>query len=285
VNSVISNNGTGAVPVVYDGRSTGKLILAGANTFSGALIINNGILEVGTVNAGAAAGPLGQGTAAVGNILLNGGIFRANLSANGSTDKGFTVSAHSTIEVVANTLTLNTTLNGVVGELYQLVALNAGILKKTGAGTLELKDLATNANNAHLSIEVVAGTLLLNKVTTAAISAIDLAGAAGLIIDGHASVSPTVRISGSGGNQISDTSSVVVKSGTVNGVLDLNSLSETIDGLAGDGTVTTNGTSTLAVGGNNSAGLSPYTPAAAAAGVNATGLNYFSGTLSNGTGT
>jgi fibronectin-binding autotransporter adhesin len=278
VNSVISNNGSGVVPVSYDGRSTGKLILAGANTFTGALIINKGTLEVATVNSVAAAGPLGQGTAAVGNILLNGGTFRANLSANGATDKGFTVNAPSTIEVVANTLTLNTTLNGVAPELYQLGALNAGILKKTGNGTLELRNLTTAANNANLSIEVAAGTLLLNQASTSAISAIDLPGGAGLIVG----TTGTVRLGNSSGNQISDTSSVVLNG---SGSFDLAGFSETIDGLAGNGTVTTNGNSTLTLGGNNSAGLSPYTPAAAAAGVNATGLNSFSGTLSDGTGT
>ncbi|WP_396274878.1 beta strand repeat-containing protein, partial [Hyphomonas sp.] len=290
VSSAIVNNGgtTGATQVVYDGRSTGKLILSGANTFTGAITINKGVLEVATVNNGAAAGPLGQATAGAANILLTGGTFRANLGTDGATDRGFTVQGRSTIDVVANTLTINSTVIGVPTERYHYSALNAGILRKTGAGTLELKDLAVNANNANLSVEVVAGTLLLNKTTTSAISAVDLAGGAALIIDSvGVGSAPTVRISGTGGNQISDASSVVVNGGAVNGVLDLNGLSETIDGLAGSGTVTTGiaGTATLSVGGNNSANISPYTLAAAAAGMNATGLNNFSGTLSDGSGT
>ncbi|MDP2324067.1 MAG: autotransporter-associated beta strand repeat-containing protein, partial [Gammaproteobacteria bacterium] len=291
VNSVIANNGgtTGNSPVVYDGRSTGKLILAGANTFTGSITINKGVLEVATVNNAAVAGTLGQSTAGAGNILLNGGTFRANLSGNGATDHGFTVNAPSTIEVVANSLTINSTLLGVASANAQIGVLNAGILKKTGAGTLELKDLATNANNANLSIEVVEGVLLLNKVTSSTISAVDLAGGAALIIDSSAAGdAPRVVISGTGGNQISDVSSVVVKGDdTVKGVLDLNGFNETIDGLAGSGIVTTGvaGTSTLTVGGNNSAGLSAYTLAAAAAGVNATGLNHFFGTISDGLGT
>jgi autotransporter-associated beta strand protein len=294
--AIVNNNGTtGATQVVYDGRSTGKLILSGANTFTGAISINRGVLEVTTLNSVAFAGSLGQGTAASGNILLNGGTFRANLSADGATDKGFTVQGPSTIEVVLNTLTLNTTLNGpgaTSSDIYQNALLFAGILKKTGAGTLELKDLAVNANNANLSIEVVAGTLLLNKTTTdnvaaaSLISAIDLAGGAGLIINSVASgAAPTVLISGSGGNQISNTSSVVVRGDlAIKGVFDLNGLSETIDGLAGTGTVINNvvGTSTLSVGGNNSAGISAYTLAAAAAGVNATGLNNFGGVIQDG---
>jgi len=281
VNAVIANNGTTAIPVAYDGRSTGKLILAGANTFGGAIIINRGVLEVATVNSAAAAGPLGQGTAAAGNILLNGGTFRANLSANGTTNKGFTVNAPSTIDVVANTLTINSTALGVAtSDRNHLGILNAGILTKTGAGTLDLRNLTTAANNANLSILVSQGTLLLNQASTAAISAIDLPGSAGLIIDAGA----TARLgaTGTGGNQISNASSVVVKS---TGVFDLAGKSETIDGLAGDGIVQANGTSTLTVGGNNSAGISAYTLPAAVSGVNATGLNYFSGTLSDGSGT
>ncbi|NBS03596.1 MAG: hypothetical protein EBS72_16065, partial [Rhizobiales bacterium] len=80
---------------------------------------------------------------------------------------------------------------------------------------------------------------------------------------------------------------MVVNSGTVSGVFDLNGLSETIDGLAGGGSVTNtlgSTTSTLSLGGNNSAGLSAYTLAASAAGVNSTGLNSFSGALSDGAG-
>lgn len=288
VNSaIVNNNGTtGTTPVVYDGRSTGKLILAGANTFTGAIIINRGVLEVATVNDTTTAGALGQGTAGAGNILLNGGTFRANLSADGATNKGFTVNAPSVIEVVANTLTLNTTVLGLATANAQHNTQNVGLLRKTGAGTLALRDLAANANNANLSIEVAEGILILNKTTTAAISAVDLPNSAALIIgDAAAGPAPAVVISGTGGNQISDASSVVVRGDqAVKGVLDLNGLSETIDGLAGSGIVTSNvaGTAVLSLGGNNSAGLAPYTLAAAAAGVNATGLNNWFGTIQDG---
>jgi autotransporter-associated beta strand protein len=291
VNSaIVANNGTtGTTPVVYDGRSTGKLILAGNNTFTGSLIINRGTVEVSTVNDTTVPGPLGQGTAAVGNILLNGGTFRANLGANGATNKGFTVGGPSTIEVVANTLTINSTVRGVVtDDIYHYGALNAGILTKTGAGTLELRDLATNANNANLSVRVAGGTLLLNKTTTAAISAINLPGAAGVIVNAVAAGNaPTLRLSGTGGNQISNDSSVVVMGdNTVKGVFDLNGVSETIDGLAGTGIVETGaGTATLTFGGNNSANLAPYTLAAAAAGLNSNGLNHFGGVIQDGVGT
>ncbi len=361
VNSaVVNNNGTtGATQLSYDGRSTGKLILAGANTFTGSIFINKGVLEVGTVNSVASAGPLGQGTASATNILLNGGTFRANLTADGSTDKGFTVQAPSDLEVVANTLTLNSTLSGPGSDLYNLSAFLPGMLRKTGAGTLELRDLATgNTANFNLSVKVAAGTLLLNKATnntfalltgvsttnnstnvtvgntsglipgtpisgpgitggafiasvtnsttfvlstvataTASgvsltltpISAVNLAGGAGVIVDSVASgVAPVLRLSGTGGNQISDDSSVVVMGDkAVKGIFDLNGKSETIDGLAGGGIVRSGiaGTVTLSLGGNNSAGISAYTLAAAAAGVNTTGLNSFSGTIEDGSGT
>lgn len=285
VNSAIVNNGTGAAAVVSSG--SGKTVLAGANTFTGAIIINSGVLEVSSVNLSSVAGTLGQKTASSGDILLNGGTFRANLTADGTTDHGFTINAPSTIEVVANTLTLNATLIGVTSANAQYGALNAGNLKKTGAGTLELKDLAPNANNANLSIEVADGILLLNKTTTSSISAVDLAGGAALIIDSVASGSAaTAMISGTGGNQISDASSVYVRgNNAVKGMLDLNGLSETIDGLAGSGIVTNNvaaTTSTLTLGGNNSANISAYTLAAAAAGVNSTGLNNFRGVIQDG---
>ena len=200
VNSVIALHGTGAPPVVISGTGSGRVILAGNNTDTGALIINSGVLSVATVNVAATAGPLGQSAVGVGNILLNGGTLQYTNSASSGvttiTDHGITVNAPSTLEVTnsAGVLTLTSTLNGMAGTNAQNVVLNAGILKKTGLGTLDLKDAATNATNANLSIEVSAGTLLLDKTTTSAISAVDLAGGAALIID----AAGTARIAGYG---------------------------------------------------------------------------------------
>ncbi|NBR43455.1 MAG: hypothetical protein EBU04_11570, partial [Verrucomicrobia bacterium] len=61
VNSIIANNGSGAPALVNSG--SGKVILAGANTWTGVMYLNSGTLEVATVNLATAAGPLGKSSA------------------------------------------------------------------------------------------------------------------------------------------------------------------------------------------------------------------------------
>ncbi len=63
------------------------------------------------------------------------------------------------------------------------------------------------------------------------------------------------------------------------GTFDVNGATESIDGLAGGGTVTSTG-GALTIGASHDAALSAYTIGAAAAGVASTGLNNFTGTIS-----
>ena len=276
VNSVIANNGTGATTVVKSG--SGVTRLAGANTFTGAIYVNNGVLEYS--DASAAAKSLGSATVAAANIVMNGGALRYTGSTANTNIFGTTFNSVSAIDVPnsAATVTMGTTtaLSGTTG-----IAGVVGILQKTGAGALTF---AGNVDNANLSVEVVGGTLNLGKTSTSAIHSVSggVAGAA-LVIDSGA----TAKITSTGGDQILDGSSVVVKSG---GIFDLNGNSEAIDGLAGSGTasVTSTTAATLNLGGsstnaaasNNEDNIGAYTIAAANAGVASTGLNYFSGVIS-----
>jgi len=99
-------------------------------------------------------------------------------------------------------------------------------------------------DNVGLGLTASAGTVVLAKTSSGGVHAI---GGAGLTIDGGA----TVRLGGTGGDQIFDLTGAIV---TVNGTLDLNARSEGVTGLSGTGTVdnvSAGGSATLTVGTNN----------------------------------
>ncbi|MEK0447510.1 MAG: hypothetical protein RLZZ399_2831, partial [Verrucomicrobiota bacterium] len=261
ISSVIANNSS-ATALVKAGPGT--LILSGANTFSGNLILNAGTLSVASVNNINSSGVLGNVSSQSGStFLFNGGNFRYTGSTSATTDRAASFNGVSSIEVTAasGTLMLGNSANAISGVLGV-----PGILRKLGAGALTLGNASTNTN---LSVDVLSGTLWLAK--SAGSGAVDQAGGASLLIGNGANAT----ITGSG-NQIGDTSSVVVRAG---GLLNLNGFSEGFDGLSGGGTVSSTAAATLTLGLNHDAAISAYSVAASLAGMGSTGLNAFSGTI------
>ena len=262
---VLNNGSTGTTPVVISG--TGRVVLSGSNTFTGGIFINSGVLEYSDATA---SKNLGNPTAGATNLNLNGGVIRYTGSTSNSLIYGATVNSFSAFDVSNAAGIVNQTAQGILG-----INGIAGILQKTGAGTLTVSGTTTDTN---LSVEVVGGTFNLAKTSSATAWSVDqTGGGAALIVDNAAKA----VLGGTGGNQISDTSSVVVKTG---GTLDLNNTSEGFDGLAGGGVVTnsTTGTSILTLGTNQDANISANSLFAAAAGVASTGLNNFSGVIQDG---
>jgi len=92
-------------------------------------------------------------------------------------------------------------------------------ISKTGIGTLELSG---GQDNGLAGLDVVAGSVLLNKASDPAVHAL---GNDSIVSGG------TLRLGGTGGDQIADTAALVVNSGS----FDLNGLVETIGGLGGLG--------------------------------------------------
>ncbi|MBL9090568.1 MAG: autotransporter-associated beta strand repeat-containing protein, partial [Planctomycetaceae bacterium] len=274
VNSVIAINGTGVVTVVKSGP--GLVTLAGNNTYTGSLFVNNGVLAYGR---SAASQDLGNPTAAATNIIMNGGTLRYTGTASSNLIYGVTFNTVSSYDVFNAAGTVNQTAQGLIG-----IAGVPGILQKIGPGTLTTSG---TTNNANLSVQVRNGVFNLGKTSSSTVHAVEQAVGAALIVESGA----TAAITGTGGDQILDTGSIVVR-----GTFDLGGQSEAVDGLAGDGVVTSATAAVLTLGGaavsNNLANISANTPAAAAAGVAASGLNKYVGTLSgalslvkNGAGT
>lgn len=276
INSTITESG-GARSLIKDGTGSGKLILAGtgANTYSGGLFINNGIVEarkssaLGTGAATIAAGAtleLSGGITPTNGITLGGtGVGGAgainNLSGNNALTGNLTLSGDTRFQSTAGTLTLsgadalddasrsltfggagNITVSKVIGTGTPGTESTVAVIKD-GAGTLTLS--GTVANTFSGTTTVNAGTLVLFK--TAGLNAI-----AGNLVVGDGTGTDTVQLAA--GNQIADTRTVTLNQG---GVFNLAGFSETIGGInsSATGSQVQLGTGTLTV---NSSAANTY---------------------------
>ncbi|MES2923588.1 MAG: autotransporter-associated beta strand repeat-containing protein [Verrucomicrobiota bacterium] len=128
---------------------TGKLTVQTANTYTGATVINGGVLEVATVGSGGVASTLGAASASSSNLVFNGGTLRFTGSLS-STNRGATLSSGGgTLEVVTGSASLI-----ISGPLA-----GTGALTKTGAGTLNLAGVSSYSGGTWIK----AGTVLLGS--------------------------------------------------------------------------------------------------------------------------
>ena len=146
ISSVISNGG-------FTKKGAGVLNLTGNNTFTGNLIVEDGVINVASVNIAGSAGPLGQTTNPI--ILGKTGGQTGTIEYTGATASSarpFTLATGGTgafqVDTAANTLTLSGLING------------GGGLTKMGPGTLAL----TFANTHSGTTLVSTGTLALGNL-------------------------------------------------------------------------------------------------------------------------
>jgi fibronectin-binding autotransporter adhesin len=237
-----SDNVTITTPFVQlTGPINGAAVTGGSlvQSGTGTVTLNNGTSAVtGATTANGFNGRLVLGTGGAYNFPGAG-----TVAASNGADIEFNTS--SNIDIGAGAKPAAQTLTGAAGSY----------LIQSGTGTTTLGGTADNAGGRAV---VNAGTLVLAKTSTAAIHALGGGGDLGLIIAGG-----TVRLGGSGGDQIVDTTAVRI----TNGTLDLNGMNEAFDVLTGAGGIITNGgatASTLTVGsGNSVAAISEGVPFAA----------------------
>jgi len=157
---------------------SGTLLLAGNNTFTGALNVHDGTLEIASINNNSANGPLGNST----NPVSLGKSGTANVSTlhytggTASTTKGFSMASDATAGVinVANSGTTLTVSGPITGS-------SGSGLTKTGIGRLSL----SGSSSYNGATTVSAGDLNLSGGSIAS-SAVTVASGASL--SGYGSV-------------------------------------------------------------------------------------------------
>ena len=141
INSVIADNGIGAVALNLTGLAGGTLSLGGTNTYSGVTTITAGTLQInaplGNINT---AGALGKGSVAgsAADLVLNGGTLQLSAAAAATTDRLFSVGLGNG--------TLNNS-NGNVANTLSLTGTGAiGFNGQSGSRTLTLTGTNTGGN-------------------------------------------------------------------------------------------------------------------------------------------
>jgi len=151
----------------------GTLTLANAaNTFTGIVTVNGGLLGATTLANGGQASSIGAGTSASTSLVLNGGGLQYTGTTT-STDRGFTLGAGGGIVDVAAAATTLTDSGIIAG---------GGRLTKNGAGTLVLSGANTysGGNTVNNGILRAGATNALGALTSAPTN---LANAAGVSLD------------------------------------------------------------------------------------------------------
>ncbi|MBZ9823215.1 autotransporter-associated beta strand repeat-containing protein [Mesorhizobium sp. CA4] len=153
--STIVDN-TGAVG--FSKAGTGKVVLSGSNTYTGATTVSQGTLSINSVANGGTASAIGASTSASSNLVIQGATLEYT-GGTSSTDRGFTIGragaiTSSTINVT--NAAANLTFSG------QVVSSDGANFIKDGAGTLTL----AGSNNSYTGNTTVNGGML--AVTTLA---------------------------------------------------------------------------------------------------------------------
>ena len=204
---------------------TGTITMAATNTFTGPMIVAGGTLNFSNQFT------LQNNTLTMsgGSVTFDKGITGSAFNLGGLAGTGNLAVQNTTPAAIVLTVGANNASTTYSGNLT-----GAGTLVKVGTGTLDIQGAG---NNTAGVLTVSNGVVLLDKASTATVHAINN----GIAISGG-----TVQLSGTGGDQIADTKTVTINSGT----FDFNGLTETIGGLAGLGGTNLDsvGSGTLTVG-------------------------------------
>ena len=244
--ATVATEVTGSEGVTLAG--SGTLIVSGSNTYTGATIISSGTLRLATDDA------LGSSSEVTGRSAGTLDLFGRNIPdstpielfagtiINSSTDPAIFAGA---VNYCPLGVALDYHVAGIGDINFSGVVYGYGManLIKSGSNALTLSGLE---GNVGLGLVVNDGTVILDKSSSSSIHAVN----DNITLNGG-----TIQLSGSGGDQIADTASIIVSAAST---FDLNGNNETISALAGSGGTITNSaastTSTLTVGAGDATG-------------------------------
>ena len=148
IDSTIVDNG-GATSFTVGGTGTGRVVLSGANTYTGSTTVSGGILSFDSVANAGTASAIGASGSDASNLVFENGTLRYT-GDTASTDRGFTLVNGGPSRTIQVDGTANVTFGGVVTSPD-----DAGFTK-TGSGTLTL---ANGANDFIGAVTVSGGEL------------------------------------------------------------------------------------------------------------------------------
>jgi autotransporter-associated beta strand protein len=251
-NGVIQNTaGTLTVTKIGSGTET----LGGNNTYSGGTTVSAGTLKLASFTAlgtnlttVATNATLDLNGQTIGTSLrLNSGATLLNSSNGVATVTGAVTASAGSVSFITGTgnLTLQELWNSSLNGQFDVTNLDTGTLDLTGT-----------ADNSYLNIHAVNGTVLLDKQPSSA----SAHAASECFVEGG-----TVKLAGTGGNQLYNGNALTVNSGA----FDMNGSSVAVGGLAGSGGVVLNSVAST-TGTLSLAGAGDYS---------------YSGVIENGAGT
>lgn len=109
IGNVTVNGVIGGAATSVNKGNTGTLILNGANTYTGATVAYDGVVEFNSIANGGVASAIGASQNFAQNWVFDGGTYRYT-GSNATTDRNAQLKSESTLEVEKNTTTL--TMNG-----------------------------------------------------------------------------------------------------------------------------------------------------------------------------
>ncbi|MGK6353839.1 autotransporter-associated beta strand repeat-containing protein [Sphingomonas sp. DT-207] len=234
---IVDNTGT----VGFTKSGTGRVVVSGSNSYTGATTVAQGTLSVNSIGNGNTTSAVGASTADASNLVIQG----AALEYTGGTtisDRGFTLTRSGA--TTAGTISItgaaaNLTFSG------QVTSPDAAGLTKIGDGTLTL----TNAGSDYTGITTISdGTLAISSIGNGG-------GASTLGASSAASTNLVLQTGGeleyTGGTASTNRGFTL---GTGGGAIDVSqgSTTLTVSGVAaGTGTLSKNGAGTLILSGVN----------------------------------
>ncbi|MBZ9846364.1 autotransporter-associated beta strand repeat-containing protein, partial [Mesorhizobium sp. CA5] len=170
----VQQNGTGTFTIAstivdntgivgFSKAGTGKVVLSGSNTYTGATTVSQGTLSINSVANGGVASAIGASTSASSNLMIQGATLEYT-GPSASTDRGFTLARSG----ATTSGTINVT-NAAANLSFsgQVVSPDGANFIKDGAGTLTL---AGGNNNYTGTTTVNGGTLAVTTLANGGIN-------------------------------------------------------------------------------------------------------------------